>query len=685
MNFSGALSFSGGIILFLILGLIISLTTRGILTLFPSRHPGMTGFLVALLFLLLFPLIRLLAPLAVLLPLPHDLFLLQFYNYLLPILPCILLARVLTILARRGRLSHYLVVFSYILILSLLMSRSGWRLLLPLDKLMTGYGVLFLFLIFQILLVMTAGEKGRFITVFPTLVLLLLIPLLSLMLLNRNYRNESLKEGGGLLESSLFRFDFSDFLSLESSISMKDDLVFMMKKEGLGDDFMIRRFVLSDYSVEKGFFRVPGGTLEVPGRLQPEYLVGEQPETWDSPDFLLTERMVQEYFLVNFDSSAFLGLNSPVSMTPYQSWEQSSFSRMYKVESMVSQSWGWDLLEAKTLEGSSGQEKEFLEYYTNYGAQGDIKEFAERLVEGKEDYYDRVIAIEEYLQLNFFYSLHPGESVEGDQLRYFLFETRKGYCSYFAFSMALLCRSVGIPARVALGFWVDGSSGVLNYYPVKANQAHAWVEVYFPEYGWIEFDPTSQIPAPGEEFQFVPFSTQEMEPYLKEILDNRDHLKAVEASETNLEERRKRFWWNQKGSRPVLFGIKLLCLLSVFLLLLRIFNRIRTLLIPLDSRKKASFFFHLHMILAESQLRRRKRGESFQDFASSFEAGSNPGLKEFIGLYEKIRFGRSSLEDLKTLSHLGAGFRKSLSVRAGGLRKIRYFLVLFLKGASREK
>ena len=288
------------------------------------------------------------------------------------------------------------------------------------------------------------------------------------------------KEGGGLLESSLFRFDFSDFLSLESSISMKDDLVFLMNKEGPSDDFMVRRFVLTDYSTEKGFFRVPGSILEAPGHLKNESMVGEQSVSWEVPDFQLTEKVLQEYFLVNFDSSAFLGMNSPVSLTPYQSWDASSFSRIYKVESQVSQAWGWDLLEAEPPAASTEVEREFLEYYTNFEEQEDIRELALSIVEGNQEYYEKVKSIEDYLQQNFFYSLHPGESAEGDQLRFFLFESRKGYCSYFAFSMALLCRSAGIPARVALGFWVDGSSGVLNYYPVKANQAHAWVEVFFP-------------------------------------------------------------------------------------------------------------------------------------------------------------------------------------------------------------
>jgi hypothetical protein len=87
--------------------------------------------------------------------------------------------------------------------------------------------------------------------------------------------------------------------------------------------------------------------------------------------------------------------------------------------------------------------------------------------------------------------------------------------------MALMCRSLGIPARVAVGFYVDPQSEVLNFYEVRAFQAHAWVEVYFGDLGWVELDPTSRTPAPGEDF--VPFPAPDrdrMAKLIAEILQN---------------------------------------------------------------------------------------------------------------------------------------------------------------------
>src|SRR5271169_4367709 len=87
--------------------------------------------------------------------------------------------------------------------------------------------------------------------------------------------------------------------------------------------------------------------------------------------------------------------------------------------------------------------------------------------------------------------------------------------------MALMCRSLGIPARVAVGFTVDPQAEVLNFYEVRAYQAHAWVEVYFGDLGWVEFDPTSDTPAPGEEFTNPPGVDRErMARLIAEIVTN---------------------------------------------------------------------------------------------------------------------------------------------------------------------
>jgi len=104
--------------------------------------------------------------------------------------------------------------------------------------------------------------------------------------------------------------------------------------------------------------------------------------------------------------------------------------------------------------------------------------------------YDRALAIEQYLR-QFPYTLDvPQPPTPRDIVDYFLFDLQKGYCDYYASAMVVLARAAGLPARLVTGF-VSGNYNVESEtFIVTADQAHAWVEIYFPEYGWIPFEPT---------------------------------------------------------------------------------------------------------------------------------------------------------------------------------------------------
>lgn len=107
--------------------------------------------------------------------------------------------------------------------------------------------------------------------------------------------------------------------------------------------------------------------------------------------------------------------------------------------------------------------------------------------------YDRAAAIERYLR-EFPYTLDvPKPPARGDIADYFLFELRKGYCDYYATAMVVLARAAGLPARMVVGY-ANGRYDMANArYIVTEADGHAWAEVYFPTYGWIEFEPTSGI------------------------------------------------------------------------------------------------------------------------------------------------------------------------------------------------
>ncbi|MFC6753789.1 DUF4129 domain-containing transglutaminase family protein, partial [Halorubrum tibetense] len=102
--------------------------------------------------------------------------------------------------------------------------------------------------------------------------------------------------------------------------------------------------------------------------------------------------------------------------------------------------------------------------------------------------YDAAVAIERYLIAEYDYSLAV-ERPDGDIADGFLFEMDAGYCTYFATTMVAMLRSQGIPAQFATGY-SSGEQVGENEYVVRGQDAHAWVKVYFPDHGWVEFDPT---------------------------------------------------------------------------------------------------------------------------------------------------------------------------------------------------
>src|SRR5215203_5638132 len=119
------------------------------------------------------------------------------------------------------------------------------------------------------------------------------------------------------------------------------------------------------------------------------------------------------------------------------------------------------------------------------------RELAGRLTEGTTNPYDAVLKMNQYLKETYPYDLSiPPQSQDMDAVEYFLFEQKRGYCEQFSSSLAVMARSQGIPARVATGYAPGEYNPFTGYYEVRASDAHAWVEVYFPGYGWSTFDPT---------------------------------------------------------------------------------------------------------------------------------------------------------------------------------------------------
>ncbi|GMO25345.1 MAG: hypothetical protein Ta2B_04900 [Termitinemataceae bacterium] len=392
------------------------------------------------------------------------------------------------------------------------------------------------------------------------------------VLLVKPMQESALEANGGLIRPKMFSFDFAPFLKLEDQVAVTDDLIFIVRKDssaldpylGMNENnleetlsmhdyhYLMRRYVLSSYNsgTEKdktvGFYR-----NDVLDEESQSYVLPRGTKEYTVNGQAARSELDQEYYLVNIDAAAFIAMNDQSKVVPFETWDTSSFKSAYSVKSLSSYVFPAELYgsvkffdpqtvgeseTAKSLDLSLEQYR----IYTDFGAvnkktdrEKKITELAHQLTVNKNNYAQKIETLYSYLKYGQYrYSLKPGIAKDGDQLSYFLFDSKKGYCSYFAFAYAAMLRSIGIPCRVAVGFYMDLKEERLGFFPIRSKMAHAWVEIWYPQYGWIEYDPTTETMAVGEEEEDAgDVMPDAFEKLLKEILDNHNKLSPKEAEE----------------------------------------------------------------------------------------------------------------------------------------------------------
>ncbi len=152
--------------------------------------------------------------------------------------------------------------------------------------------------------------------------------------------------------------------------------------------------------------------------------------------------------------------------------------------------------------------------------------------------YDITQAITEWLRENITYNdFVPTAPQDRDIIDWLIFEHQEGFCNYYATAEIIMLRSLGIPARIAVGYAQGQRDPATNIYTVRQKDAHAWPEVYFPRIGWVEFEPTINQrplrrpigdPVDANDFAFPisprseqPIPDDEINPLLDENLDGR--------------------------------------------------------------------------------------------------------------------------------------------------------------------
>lgn len=394
--------------------------------------------------------------------------------------------------------------------------------------------------------------RRTFITI-AVLILILLLPLLYVyffsipetlqeQLTNAQANSADFleKTGGGGAGGDPPEFDLRDYAQLLPEVKLSDETVFCTYIDNFfpaADGSKVplpvhfRRFVLNRYEprTEK-FVLDPYPPSSVPNDLF-------SPSIKDVPiGFSITDSVIQSYtqeyqYRRNISSlvynqslakDAYVAPNTGYfyQKMPLAPEDRETFTSAYQCSSLISI---WNLPpfvysttnpELATFRDQRAEalnfdtdllysflDSTFLNYYTEFDTTDTlILNLAKQVTEGKETPYQKIESIVDYFTGNdesgnkrFTYSLEPGSPKTSGQsfMHYFLFENKKGYCTYFAGATTLMLRALGIPCRVAVGYAIyDRSNKNSGWYWVYADQGHAWIEVYFPSFGWVDFDTT---------------------------------------------------------------------------------------------------------------------------------------------------------------------------------------------------
>jgi transglutaminase-like putative cysteine protease len=185
-----------------------------------------------------------------------------------------------------------------------------------------------------------------------------------------------------------------------------------------------------------------------------------------------------------------LAVISPQMLKPYQ---------RYSVTATVSTATPAELAEA-----GESYEAWVKDYYLQLPLElpTRVRQQAENVTADAKTPYEKALAIKDFLR-NFKYSLTVKPPPNGTGgVDWFLFHEREGFCTNYASAMVVMLRSVGVPARLAVGYLPGEFDEASGTFIIRAKDYHAWSEVYFPEYGWIVFEATAS--APLEEVPITP-------------------------------------------------------------------------------------------------------------------------------------------------------------------------------------
>ena len=300
-----------------------------------------------------------------------------------------------------------------------------------------------------------------------------------------------------------------------------------------------------------------------------------------------------------------------------------------------------------------------------------IPPLAAQITRSAKTDYDKAAQIEQYLRTNFGYTLQLPQTQVKDPIGNFLFERKQGHCEYFASSMAVMLRSLGIPSRVVTGFRSDEFNDITESYVVRAKDAHAWVEAYFPGFGWQMFDPTPAGTTSGTRHGWARLAlyVDAMSSFWREWIVSYDASHqftlgqaAVTGSRNLWTDSRKWArhkyasmlrWARQKQDRVehsparwALAGLAIALILALLANVGRIIRAVQEKWVSAHPERApeqaASIWYERMTRMLSRKGMRRSKGQTAQEFVRRIE---NQRLREpvarFTSVYESARFGNS--------------------------------------------
>lgn len=346
-----------------------------------------------------------------------------------------------------------------------------------------------------------------------------------------------------------------------------------------------------------------------------------------------------------------------------------------------------ELLRQQAWREDAVWEEEFLEseaqIYEDYTQLPDTitprtYELADTITAGAENDYDKITAIVDYLN-NYSYTKTPPECPKGQEFTdYFLFESKEGYCTYFATALAVLGRCEGIPTRYVQGF-VTGDSCKSTHTDVMitGNEAHAWTEVYIEHVGWIRFDATPGYSDGSQTERWKPAEIPDIGQI--EQPNPNENIPPAEVPKESV----------PKDKSTPKYTMALLEIVAVLLI-----GAVQTIVIVVSIRRAMRRKRYVEMDIPDKMKVQMKRllrlgklngiplseGETLQSYEERIGKRMDTAAYRFVeacDLYEKIRFGAKEAlsEEMKKIEDYVGEVERAYLADCGILRKLVYYIL----------